>query len=160
METIKLGCDFDGVLCDLDVTKLRLLDYVESMSKENGVGGKKFYYQERKPVLNPYHFLRKDDEFYVISWRELGYQGLGREWLSAHNIYPKEVFFVGERSPLVGVTDPEEIKKKFLAVAEEKAAIINKLKLDIYLDDNLTIVEALDKLCPNTHIIFYSGNSK
>ena len=64
---MKVGFDLDGVLCEIDVFGLRLID--NTTPKEAQCSAEEWYYRERKPLLDARLLLSKDDEFYIITSR-------------------------------------------------------------------------------------------
>ena len=65
---MKIGFDLDGVLCDTDMNFLRLLERVPPFQDdlEKMMEFESWYFNERKPLLNPENFMSEGDEYYVI----------------------------------------------------------------------------------------------
>ena len=104
------------------------------------------YYLERTLLLNPYLFLHDGDEAVIITSRRYGYKGLTEQWLKTHGINFPIIHEVCEIAP-----------DQFEEIAKWKAEIINKSKIDLYIDDNPVIVAALRKLCKNTVVLQYGA---
>ena len=130
----------DGTICDLDLGLFTIIHNTKDEKAERG------YYLEREIKLNPYLLLHKDDEAVIITSRRFGYKGLTEEWLKYHGIKFPIIHEVCEIEP-----------DKFDEIAEWKSKIINREKLDVYIDDNPIIVSSLRKLCTKTTILQYGA---
>lgn len=137
---MKIAFDLDGVICDLDLASFH---YV---FKEDGDSAEKGYYLSRKVQFNPYLLLHEDDEAIIITARRYGWKGLTEEWLKAQGI---KIPIVHEATTI----PPSDFEK----LAEWKADIINREKVELYIDDNPAIVKTLRKLCPKTTILQYGA---
>jgi len=55
---MNIGWDLDGVLCEIDVGLLRVID---NMPPEARKSSEEWYYRERRPELNPKLFMSEDE---------------------------------------------------------------------------------------------------
>jgi len=143
---MRIGFDMDGVLCDTELNFLRLLRDTPPFDKD--IEKRKemdvLYFNSRRPLLNPEHFVSEDDEYYVITGRDDDVAGdVTRKWCSKFAPNAKGVFCVGKyREP----------------VEEDKAKKILELELDIFIDDHPVTVKKLREMLPDKiKIIQYGG---
>ena len=135
---IKIGFDLDGTIADIELALLHLV--------ENNEAAEKDYYRDRTQIFNPYLFLHEEDEGVIITSRKYGLKGITEEWLRARNI----------RLPIVHEVCPHK-PPDWENIAKWKAEIIKNNDLDIYIDDNPTIVTILRKECPKCKVIQYGA---
>jgi len=57
-----VGFDLDGVLCNIDVALLRIID---NLPDESRVDIERWYYRDRKPLLNANLFLAHVEKHHV-----------------------------------------------------------------------------------------------
>lgn len=143
----------DGVLCEIDVALLCVMKDILNVQEYREA--EDWYYRERKPLLDARLFLAKDDEMFVVTSRSKEIAEFTRQWMDKY--YPNaQLFFVHQ--PMYTSTNENEIERWTKKKVELKAEMINKLKLDVYFDDEATSAFGyLRKLCPNTKIIKYGG---
>jgi hypothetical protein len=143
---MKIGFDLDGVLCDTDMNFLRLLTNVPPYDKDIEMRKEleTWYFNERKPLLNPEHFMSEDDEYYVITGREDEVAGeVTKNWCGKFAPNAKGVYCVG---------------KHLESVEEDKAKKIVELGLDIFIDDHPVTVKTLREILPeHIKVIQYGG---
>ena len=149
---LKIGFDFDGVLCTSNLTLLRLMDL---STKETREALEEWYYREQKPELNPELFLSDGDEFIVITGRFNSLKKLTEKWLNKFCPNVKKIIYV-DLGPAYDCSKDEVINWS-IKLAELKAKAINEEKLDVFFEDNGDTVKRLRELCPNTKIIKYGG---
>lgn len=114
-----------------------------------------WYYKERSPLLNPELFLDGEDEYIVITGRALKHKNITEVWLKKFCPTYKKLY-VADLGAAYNLST-EEIKNWSESQAILKSKFINEEKLDVYFEDNGTVVKELRKLCPNTKIIHYGG---
>lgn len=143
---MRIGFDLDGVLCDTELHYLRLLEGIPPF-EENHEGLLEFetwYFNERRPLLNPEDFLGEGDEYYVITGRDReAHREITERWCAKYTPNAKGVYCVGD------YPDPVE---------EGKAEKILELKLDVFIDDHPATVKHLREVLPrDTKVIQYGG---
>ena len=143
---LKIGFDLDGVLCDTDMNFLRLLERVLPFQDdlEKMMEFEAWYFNERKPLLNPENFLSEGDEYYVITGRDNEFHGeVTERWCRKFTPNASGVYCVGEYPKLV---------------EEGKAKKIVELGLDVYIDDHPVSVRKLRAALPShVKVIQYGG---
>lgn len=132
-----IGFDLDGVLCDINVTQLILIQNLPSAEVS--------YYKERKPLLNPVQFLISGDKYIIVTARRKVLKAITREWINKY--LPNARWF----SVWTGYID--DIKK----IAQEKLKILKKEKVEIYFDDNVDIIKELRKMCKSIKFVQFGG---
>lgn len=147
------GFDLDNVLCDGNITILRMID---QMTPEKRTAVEEWYYLERKPLLNPEYLLADNDKYIIITGRSEKVRFETEWWIQKYCSNCTKLIMV-DLGPAYNCTNGE-VKKWSQEQARRKAEIINKEKVDIYFEDNGECVLQLRKLCPNTKIIKYGGN--
>ena len=148
---MKIGFDLDGVLCNVDVGLLRVIDNMKDEVKKSA---EEWYYRERKPLLNPILFLSAEDKFYIITSRPKRLEYITRPWVNRY--YPNAIFINTDHETLTKKdNDREAIKDWLKKMAEKKAELVSKL--DVYFEDSSDTVYWLRKMCPDTKIIQYGG---
>ena len=153
-ENIKIAWDLDGVLCDIDIATLRLID--NEPNAEARQSAEEWYYRERKPLLDARLLLSKDDEFYIITSRPERLQKITKLWVKHY--YPQaRLYFVSQESLRPEENNNESIKNWCFNKVQLKAQKINELGIDVYFDDEAEAFEEFRKLCPNCKIIKYGG---
>lgn len=149
---MKFAFDIDRCLCDGNIAVLRLMDMLSEEQRKNV---EKWYYMERKPLLNPEEFLTDDDEYIIITGRSLKFEEITKKWVQKFCPNHRGLF-MANLSPAYGKSN-EYFKTWDKKQAALKADIINREKADVYFEDNREVVKHLRKLCPNTKIIHYGG---
>jgi len=148
---MKIGFDLDGVLCDIDVAVLRMLDNIPNEDVKTSV--EEWYYRERKPLLNPKLFLRTSDEFHIITSRPKRLAKLTMRWVGHY--YPNsKLHIVFQDTIKNGDQDVANYCKKKVAI---KARKINELGIDVFFDDEAESFDYFRELCPNCKVIKYGG---
>jgi len=154
---LRIGFDLDGVLCDIDIPVLRILDNLPDEQKESV---EEWYYRGRVPMLNPYMFKSIDDKIFIITGRSKHLLDITKNWIKRFlpDVYMRGNFYVvGDSNDLLDNENTEkEIDLWVKRRMQEKADMINKLKIDVFFDDTYN-TPILRKLCPNTKIIQYGG---
>jgi len=149
---MKIGFDLDGVLCEIDMVALNLMD---KLPVNGRVDIESYYYDTVKPLLNPEDFLNDGDIYYVITGRHDQLTATTFRWLNKYCPNYSDYFIVGGKPWYL--RDETDHKTFHKSGAEMKADLINTLELDIYIDDSPKVVEILRRLCPNTKVIQYGG---
>lgn len=154
---MRIGFDLDGVLCDINIAVIRLIDNLQSEDARKS--STKWYYKGRKPLLNPYLFVTEKDEIFIITGRNKELEQITRKWVNKYLPDLRNlVWIVGRHNDsLIHTNDDKKIGEWVKRRTKEKAEMIIFLGLDVYFDDNQQTVEGLRKLCPNTKIINYGG---
>jgi len=139
---MRIGFDLDGVLCDIDQLHLHLI--------KGNVTLEKVYYYTRRQIVDPYLWLHSDDEGVIITSRPYGLKGITEDWMRSH----------GVRLLLLQEEPCPALPPDWEGIAKWKANIINREKIDLYVDDNPELVARLRKLCKNAVILQYGARSK
>ena len=153
---MRVGFDLDGVLCDIDIAMLRLIDNLDDENIRGNV--ELWYYKSRKPYLNPYMYTSIDDEMFVVTGRSAKFKRLTNEWIDRYLPFLHgKVYVVGEDGDdIVNCSSEEEVQAWVKRIMQRKADKINELELDVFFDDSCS-VPILRKLCPKTKIIQVGG---
>jgi hypothetical protein len=142
---MRIGLDLDGVLCDTDTNYVRLCvgipPYDADMEKRKEM--EKVYFSSRNLLLNPEDFVDEVDEYFVITGRDEEVMGeVTRKWCRKYVPNAKDIL-VGEY---------------WKPVKDAKAKKIIELDLDVYFDDDPSIVKALREVLPERiKVIHYGG---
>ena len=150
---MRIGFDLDKVLCDGNITILRMID---QMSPKKRVAVEEWYYRDRKPLLIPEDFLADNDKYIVITGRSEKIRFETEWWIQKYCPNCVQLIMV-DLGPAYDCTNGQ-VKEWSQEQARRKAEIINKAKLDVYFEDNGECVSELRRFCPNTKIIKYGGN--
>lgn len=152
---MKIAFDLDGVLCDIDVAMLRVIDILEEhLGKPDAIKTiEQWYYKTRIPNLNAMLFLAPEDELFIITARIDEYHESTKRFVS-HFFPNAALIFQGRKRIPYHKWDKED---GLNSIIQEKARVINRLKIDVYFDDNPRIVRALRKLCKDCKTILYGG---
>lgn len=147
---VNIGFDVDGVCVDIDLGIIRLIDYAREEDREDL---KKFYYVQRKNLLNPLDFLIDGkDGLFFITGREKSLYDVTLKWIKKY--YPRGIpVFVDTGHLEVGQSLDEWDEMQ----AKRKAIAIKKFKIDVFFDDNQDLVLKLRELCPDCKCICYGG---
>jgi len=131
---IRIGFDLDGVICDISVTTLRMIDQVD---EEKKLMLEKWYYKERVPLLNPNLIMANDDEAFVITARPSYLATITKQWMRKY--YPGiPVIILGCKS-----APKSDLRCWWKSIIDEKVKAIKKLRIDLYIDDSPEIVKEL-----------------
>lgn len=145
-----IGYDLDGVISRFDKREGTILHGIEP----NSVDEILFY-----GTLG-FSGISLQKSAVIITGRPKRLRKVTLWWLKKYGIINK-VYFCGDNilysrlSKFTGVNEAEKIWAK--SQAQAKSIIINKLKLDIYVDDRADIVTLLKKLCRKTQIILLNN---
>ena len=104
------------------------------------------------PQCHPEFYASEEDEIVIITGRKEELKNVTEKWCKKW--YPQYKLYI---LPTVTWKTEAEWSDWFRRVAENKAKMINELKLDVYFEDMPETVKALRKLCPNTKIIQFGG---
>jgi len=148
---MRIGFDLDGVLCEIDVAVLRIID---NSPEEARKSAEEWYYRERKPLLNMKLVIAKGDECFILTSRPNRLAYITVPWVKRY--YPNIPLTIISHETLKG-NSKKEVKKWLVEMGKKKAEVINAMNLDIYFEDSPTTVHTLRKFCPNTKIIQYGG---
>lgn len=132
-----IGFDLDGVLCDINVTQLILIQNLPSAEVS--------YYKERRPLLNPAQFLTNGDRYIIVTARRKDLGILTKRWIRRY--LPNAKLFSIE----TGFT--KNVKK----IAEKKLKILKRENAEVYFDDNPEIIKELRQMDNNIKFIQYGG---
>lgn len=149
---LRIGFDLDGTLCEIDIGLLRVIDNMEGEAQRSA---EEWYYRERKPLLNARLFLHPDDKMFIVTSRPKRLEKWTKQWVLKY--YPLtmiNLYIVNYPTPK-GNTE-KEVNGWLENKQKHKANILNQLKLDVYIDDDVQ-VPILRKYCPNIKIIQYGG---
>jgi hypothetical protein len=124
-----VGFDFDGVICDIDIVSLKLLDSLEG---EEYLRAERSYYASRRPLLNPEDFLAEGDEYYVLTARPEHINDISIRWLNKYCPNYKEFFCVGGTKNL---HDTDHVAWLENSIGG-KCRLIEKLDIEVYFEDN------------------------
>jgi len=108
------------------------------------------YFLHAVPKLkhHPREFLHEDDEYIIITGREIKYEEATSRWLECFGINAP-IYFCD-----IGGSDQfDSLDDFFDAHAKAKAKFIKALDVDVYFEDAPNIVTRLRKFCPKTIII-------
>lgn len=128
----------DGVLCDINMVQLN------QIAESNDEEVEKYYYQERKPLLNPYLFMTAKDKFIVVTARKKHLEKITKDWLNK--------FLPGTKWFLVNLGD--DLAKR---IAEQKLEILKKENVEVYIDDSKEVIDQLRDLSKSIKFIQYGG---
>lgn len=150
--------DLDGVICDIDIATLRIIDTLRLNTDNKNVieelnKAERWYYIGRKLELNPYMFLHEDDQAVIVTSRPTTYKDVTLKWLNMQGIY-LPIYFTRKKH----IDWTEGIEKGLRLLAEYKAKRLKQLGVGLYIDDNPEIVEHLRDLGVNC--IQYGGRQK
>jgi len=146
---LKIGFDLDGVIADIDILSLRIIDFQKDFKVRKEL--EKWYYSTRKVNLNPNFFCNSNDEIYIITSRFRELKDITKKWLDKNGIQYKKLLFAHLSAPYKTMSLEKWYKKQ----AELKANILNTEKIEVYFEDAPGVVKYLRKLCPNIKIIQY-----
>jgi len=136
-----IGFDLDGVLCDINVVELCLIGQDLSIDQ--------WYYKERKPLLNPAMFLSDDDKYIILTAREKRLDEITKKWID--RFLPGAKWFSIYTG---GGSRAQEFGKK---IARKKLEILKREKVEIYFDDNATVIKEFRKICKSIKFVQFGG---
>lgn len=141
---MKIGFDLDGV-----ITRSAVEIWI--LAKKD-IELKKLFTATLRPVLLPQMFAAEGDELCIITAREEELREVTADW--CHKYFPNIPLHQVILSRWKSQRDWDLWRER---IAVSKAKIINKLELDVYIEDIPQTVHRLRELCPNTKIIQYGG---
>jgi uncharacterized HAD superfamily protein len=147
---MKIAFDMDGVLCDIDIPALNLINNFYDGEKKLVEDIK--YYMSRRPLLNPEDMLHEGDEYIVITARYDGLEEVTTRWLKKYCPNYKELYIVGSMNS--GFRSDYEGWK--LKSVKEKIKIMEEYGTDVYFDDNPSLVGLYRELT-DIPVIQYGG---
>lgn len=122
---MNIGFDLDGVVCGY-------LAWASNLIVPESI--KRLFYLEAPLQLNPKNFASPEDKIIIITARPTIFSDVTKAWLEFHNIECDIVFIGNKRTEL----SPE-------LAAIKKASVINSKNIDVFFEDNPTIVRELRK---------------
>lgn len=151
---MKMAFDLDGVLCDIDVALLRILDNIKD--EKARLSAEEWYYRERKPLLNAKLFLRNSDEFHIITSRPKRLAKITMKWVGHY--YPNSnLHIVFQDTIKCGENGSKDITEYCKQKVTLKANKINQLGIEVFFDDEAEAFDLFRELCPNCKIIKFGG---
>lgn len=147
---MKIAYDLDGVLALWTPQ-----DRQDFRGIKGGSEGEWQFYSNLLPNKSP--VLKKCGV--IITSRPIRLYKTTFAWLEEHKIKHKGLYCVGDTKlsaklqSRVGNKDAEKVWA--LSQAKCKARVINKLKIDTYVEDRVDVVNHLMLLCPKTNIVWY-----
>ncbi len=147
-----LGCDLDGVVCDLDRLLLRLID---ASAEDQRAILHPMYFLTRRPLLNPRSFLHPNDSAVIITGRPRWAEAVTKEWVGRY--YPDiPVHFVEDcLSPLPTASVNKFLMRSWEELAQGKACQIRRLGVAVFFEDEPSIAMELRRLV-EIPVILYS----
>lgn len=147
-EILKIGTDFDGVLC----YALKKYPSEKNFFQMNGEERKKkwAFDEEEMRIAKPFlldKLLEKYRNFVIITARQEYDRKITEEWLKKYNVEFLKVYY--NNLPLTRET-----------ITRFKASTINQLNLSLFLEDDGIMARKLVKLCPNCVIVQIYGTTK
>jgi hypothetical protein len=139
---IKLGFDLDGTLASIDVGWLNRIRDLGTPEKEE-----RQYYASRNKILDPYYLVAEGDEIFIITGRNPRLRAVTELWLLKNGLGHIPLIFTGE------MPVPKGTNEEFRKVARGKAVVLKKYKIDVYFEDNETVVRALREVLPEIVIV-------
>lgn len=122
---MNIGFDLDGVICKYDA-------WASNQITKESI--KRIYFLEMPIQLNPKEFVLPEDNLIIITARPTIYSNVTKAWLEFHGIKCEVIFIGNKRTEL----SPEH-------AAIKKAAVINDRNIEVFFEDNPTIVAELRK---------------
>ena len=146
---MRIAFDLDGVVLNLDLAILRWLNYIKDEHIRDDI--MKYYCYHKTIQLNPLDYIAEGDELYFITGRDPILSDITQKWTRK--------YFPMANLIMVQVEQPTiEVSIDWLdQQAKGKAVVINEKQIDVYFDDNPSVVAKLRQMCPNTKIIKYGG---
>lgn len=150
---MRIGFDLDGVVAEIDLASLRVIDFIEDRGKREELF--RFYYACRKVDLNPMDFLTDGDEAFFITGRPIMYGDVTERWVSGY-FGRVPLIMTNAENPIAF----ESIDKWFVKQANKKAVVLKRLGIDVYFEDTPEIVVELRRLCSGITVIQYGGRQR
>jgi len=138
---VRIGFDLDGVIVHQNGAEWRYL--------ENEGKALRDYVAALRPTLDIKMFVHPGDEAFIVTGRDSRLHVITDFWC--------QKWFPGIVLHCVNQAIEEPVGGWIKHITSEKAKVIRVLELDVYFEDNATVVERLRILCPNTKIIQYGG---
>jgi hypothetical protein len=149
-----IAMDLDGVLCDIDVALLRVIDNIKDDKAR--LSAEEWYYRERKPLLNPKLFLRDSDEFHIITSRPKRLVQVTTKWIG-HYLPNSNLHIVFQDTIKCGENGSKDIAEYCKQKVILKAKKINQLGIEVFIDDEAEAFDLFRELCPDCKILKYGG---
>ena len=134
---MNLGFDLDGVVCDIDHWKLKAMDSLNDSTLPY------WYYAYRRVKLNPAMFKAPNDRAYIITSRSSRFRDITISWLRKHGVAYDDIIFLNIPHRTLFAT----LDEWYTEIANRKASIIEKLKIDVYFEDELDVISKLRNKC-------------
>lgn len=150
---IRIGIDIDGVVADIDLPILRLIDTVEDKEARKNID--KYYYSYRKVELDPQLISNfTGDKVILITGRPEWLRDITIDWLRRNKIRYDKLIICDHAAPF-GQFSKEELDEWFKGLAIKKAEVLKREGIEVYFEDTPDTVKWLRELCPNIKIIQY-----
>lgn len=142
---MRIGFDLDGVIAE---------DCVGfwSLSKDQPLEVFVQVCAFARVLLHPKNFMNQDDLGYIVTARDPRLKEVTLAWCGK-NVQGLTVLF----AEVPHWRDNSEWDKWEVACAIKKAELIDKLELDVFIDNNPITVDHLRDLCKHTKILLYGG---
>lgn len=151
-----VGFDIDGVLAEIDLASLRIIDNLPQDAKKSA---ETWYYIERKPLLDARQFLSDDDKMVIITSRPQRVAEITKRWVERY--YPGvPLYMVHKDIPKPETNDDQEIKIWCAQKVQLKADKINELGVSVFFEDDTEVMEEFRKACPKCVVVNYGGRCK
>jgi len=142
---VRIAFDLDGTVLETSIGLLKMMNELANGKDEELL---QYYCMGLKMNFNPLDFIGEGDSLFFITGRNRCVETLTKNW--AKKYFPTATVFVADM-PAQAISNFSEKQ------AELKEKIINDNKIDIYFEDNPTVVSILRLNCPKTKIIQYGG---
>lgn len=140
----KVSFDMDGTLCSMDRDALDEL-------RKNGLPeeGERDYYAGCTQILDPHGFqFTRNSEFYILTCRHPRLRKITGDWMKRHGLGDFKLLFANKG----GYSKFD--RKDIIQMGKDKAAVIKREGIDIHLDDNREVVDAIkEALLPDIHTL-------
>jgi len=151
-----IGFDIDGVIAQIDLATIRLIDFVQDDKGRENV--ENYYFAHRPVDLNSNLFRNfEGDKIILVTSRPMKYKQLTIDWLDKHGIKYDKLIMLDHSLP-TGLTG-KELVEWFNGQAEKKANSLKENNIEVYFEDTPHTVKKLRELCPNIRIILYGYRS-
>jgi len=151
-----IGFDLDGVIAELDIPTLRLIDLALKNNDEERKHVERYYFSYRPVEVNSNLFCNyHTDKLIILTSRPKEFRDLTEEWLRNNGIRYDKLIMADNILP-TGKTD---LSSWFEDMAKSKAKILKEEGVEIYFEDTPDMVKALREMCPDIKIIQYGLRS-
>jgi len=137
---MRLGFDLDGVVVNINTALLRLIDLNKNLIDEHNLL-LDIYYRNCKNILNPYNLMHENDHAVFITARPIELQNITKRWQEKY--YPNIKLIMVGQNPIPQHAANFDFKKWQDDIVERKYKAIIDNNIDIYFDDNPSIIEGL-----------------